>query len=188
MKNETESLHQKIQQKNTGDGMDSQQKNPEPASPVYTVVRSQIEHLDLMLSQRITYFIIAQSFFFSAFAIAITGKASDPSNNDLYKMLLLILPITSLFTIIFTSVDAVASIFYMKGLRRHYEKTTKNIQYEKAYPPIHGTVKQRVYEHFSPIILPLLFVVIWTILLVKVIEAKNHPAPPQQSQQTQQPS
>jgi len=165
-------------------------ENPEPVSPVYSVTRAQLEHLNTNLNQRITYLIIAQSFFFSGYAILTAGKVQDAMNDSIYKTLLVVIPLTSLLTVIFTLVDALASFSYMRSLREHYENTPKTKEAVEMYPPIHGTLRQRVFEHVSPIGLPIVFLVVWIILSLRVMDAMKHPSPPppppQQQQQSQQ--
>src|SRR5947199_1309506 len=112
-------------------------ENPEPVSPVYSVARTQIEHLNTNLNMRITYLIIAQSFFFSGYAILTSGKVQDAMNDSIYKALLVVIPLTSLLTVIFTLVDALASFSYMRSLREHYENTPKTKGAVEMYPPIH---------------------------------------------------
>jgi hypothetical protein len=166
----------------------SNAENPEAVSPVYSIARAQIEHLNTNLNQRITYLIIAQSFFFSGYAILTSGKVQDAMNDPLYKTLLIAIPLTSLFTVIFTLIDALASFSYMKSLRELYENSPKTNTSVELYPPIHGTRRQRVYEHVSPLGLPIIFLIVWIVLSFKAADAMKHPSPPpppaqQQSQQ-----
>src|SRR4051812_4776788 len=87
----------------------------------YKVIRSQIEHIDNALNQRVVWLVIAQSFFFSGYAILINGKPQKPELDQIHNSLLFIFPIAALLTVLFTGIDVYNSIKYMRGLRRYYE-------------------------------------------------------------------
>lgn len=151
--------------------------NPSAVSEVYKVIRTQVEHVDNNLSQRVVWLVIAQSFFFSGYSILITGKASLPQSELTYEALIKILPVAALLTVIFTSVDVITSLVYMRSLRRKYENSLRSdIDLDNAYPSITGSKSQRVFMHVSPILIPALFIIIWIVLLV--IQYAYPSAPP----------
>src|SRR3954470_7182650 len=95
--------------------------NPSAASEVYRVIRSQVEHVDNNLGQRVIWLVIAQSFFFGAYASLINGKPAKPELDLIHGALIKILPIAALLTVLFTFVDVITSLVYMRGLRKKYE-------------------------------------------------------------------
>ncbi len=154
--------------------------NPKTVSEVYKVIRPQVEHVDNNLGQRVIWLVIAQSFFFSGFAILINGKASKPEFELIHGALIKILPIAALLTVLFTFIDVIASITYMRGLRKKYESSMAgDVDLDNAYPSITGSKGQRIFMHASPILIPTLFIVLWVILLyVQYSTPGSTPPPP----------
>lgn len=154
--------------------------NPAPASEVYKIIRPQVEHVDNNLSQRVIWLVIAQSFFFSGYAILINGKPAKPELEPVHNSLLHILPVAALLTVIFTFIDVVTSIVYMKSLRKKYEDSLNtDVDIDSAYPNITGSKTERIFMHASPILIPSLFIVIWIILLVIQYSHPGALQPPQ---------
>src|SRR3954464_4032280 len=86
----------------------------------YKIVRSQLEHIDNNLSQRVIWLVIAQSFFFSGYAVLINGQPPKPELGPVHHALVNIFPIAALLTVLFTSIDVFNSIRYMRDLRKFY--------------------------------------------------------------------
>ncbi|MDB5226419.1 MAG: hypothetical protein JWN78_612 [Bacteroidota bacterium] len=133
-----------------------------PASDLYKVIRGQIEHVVNSRNQRIIWLVIAQSFFFSGYAILITGNPNMPELKDRQHALLLIFPVSALFTVLFTFVDILFSMAHTNGLRKIYDK--KKPAEDLEYPPILNGNK---FETFSSTMIPLMFIVIWVYILLK---------------------
>lgn len=149
--------------------------NPAPIAEVYKVVRGQIEHVANNLGQRVIWLVIAQSFFFSGYAILINGKPPDPGLIPLHQAMIKLIPLAALLTVIFTMVDVLASILQMKKLRMSYENGKGMSDTSKLhYPPINATKTDRIFIHASPVLLPALFVIIWIILLVIQYSPHGH--------------
>jgi hypothetical protein len=71
-------------------------------------------------------------------------------HEPLYRELMLILPIASLLSVLLTYVDLVASMANLAALRLKYERTPKDEETDKKYPPIHTCKKCfAVRNHFS---------------------------------------
>ena len=140
--------------------------NPASVSEVYKVIRGQVEHVDNNLGQRVIWLVIAQSFFFGAYATLINGKPAKPELDLIHGALIKILPIAALLTVLFTFIDVIASIVYMRGLRKKYEDSlSDDIAVDSAYPNITGSKNQRIFMHASPILIPAVFIILWIILL-----------------------
>lgn len=135
-----------------------------PISNLYTVTRGQIEHINNNLGQRIIWLVIAQSFFFNAYALLILGKPQLPQLQHLFRMFLVIVPLASLLTVVMTLIDVLGIIRRRKKLRVRYESA--GFQDEmNTYPEVDGTRVQRVYDYLAPITLPVMFIVIWVIVI-----------------------
>src|SRR5438094_3979812 len=103
--------------------MPNQQEIP-PLSEIYKVTRSQIEHHDNAVNQRVIWLSIGQSFFFNVYAMLVTGKAPNPELMAKQKMLAVIFPIAALIVALFTFIDVLAGLLYIRKLRLNYKAHT----------------------------------------------------------------
>ena|SRR3982751_4165756 len=144
-------------------------ENHPPPSEVYRTIRGQIDTVSGDMGQRIIWLAIGQSFFFVAYATLTTGKPALPENTDLYKLMLMVLPIVALVYTFLTFLDVLGSLFYQTFLRKFYNRASKDGQTDSLYPPIHGTKWIRLFIHTSSAVSPVVFFVIWWMLLWKHI-------------------
>jgi hypothetical protein len=138
-------------------------EDAKPASDKYKVIRGQIEHLNNSNNQRVVWLVIAQSFFFSGFSILTTGNPEAENMKNMQHLLLIIFPIASLFTVIFSYADMIGTLLYLHKLRVEYEKAAP--PEDKNYPPISGWNFVRKMQYISPVLLPIVFIVTWCYLL-----------------------
>ena len=136
-----------------------------PSSEVYKTNRGQIEHYDNAINQRVIWLSIGQSFFFNVYAMLVTGKAPNPELMTKQKMLAVIFPFAALLTAIFTLFDVIATLIYLRKLRLYYEKATQNGKPDENYPPVYGRLADRISQHISPVLIPLVFITTWVYLL-----------------------
>ena len=136
-----------------------------PATEVYKVVRGQIEHYDNSINQRVIWLSIGQSFFFNVYAMLVTAKAPTPDLFSKQKMLAVIFPFAALLTAIFTYVDVIATLMYLRRVRNYYKEATKDIEPDKNYPPVYARRGDRIFQHTSPFLIPLVFIITWVYLL-----------------------
>jgi hypothetical protein len=134
-----------------------------PSSDKYKVTRGQVEHLNNSNNQRIVWLVIAQSFFFSGFAVLTTGNPAAEDQKHLLHLLLIIFPIASLLTVILSYVDIVGTLLYLRKIRTEFEKDIP--PEDKKYPPIAGWNFVRKLQYVSPLLLPLVFIATWCYLL-----------------------
>jgi hypothetical protein len=134
------------------------------ASDFYKVVRAQVEYLNNGINQRVIWLIIAESFFFSGYAILITGNPESDFMKEQKQLLFILFPYASLLTVVISSVDIISSIFYVKSLRLNYEKEKE--EGDELLPPITGWGKYFLLERASSILLPVVFTVIWIVIIV----------------------
>ncbi|HYE55814.1 MAG TPA: hypothetical protein VD996_13270 [Chitinophagaceae bacterium] len=162
--------------------------NTSQLSELYKTSRGQIEHITNNLAQRVIWLVIAQSFFFSGFSVLINGKPLIPHLQPVWDALSYIFPIAALLTVAFTFIDVLTSFNNLRDIRLKYENHC-DPEEARTYPLIHGTQKQRIFQHAAPMLLPIMFIVVWGIVL---FVQHSHPpgsvpAPPPQAQQQQPP-
>jgi fatty acid desaturase len=143
-----------------------QQQEDHPLSEIYRVTRAQIEHHDNAVNQRVIWLSIGQSFFFNVYAMLVTAKAPSPELFKKQQMLAVIFPVAALLVAIFTFIDVIAGMFYMRKLRKNYKGVTDGSSHENYYPMVNGTKHDRVFQRISPFMIPLIFIITWVYLLL----------------------
>lgn len=141
----------------------SNEKSP-VASDFYKVIRAQIEYINNGINARVIWLIIAESFFFSGYAILITGNPESEFMQAQQDQLFIIFPYASMLTVVISSIDIVGSLLYVKSLRLNYEKEKEDG--EELLPPIAGWKKYFILEHASAILLPTIFTLIWLYIIL----------------------
>src|SRR3954454_10643859 len=137
-------------------------------SPVeqYHAVRSQIEHEDNLVSQRLSWLLASQSFLFTAYAITLNGpsqshfKSFEVSSSLLMSLLVLVGIVSAL--LIWASV--LAGISAMNTLKCHFEASVGK-KYPAGLPPIQTTGMALRGGQLGPVLIPLLFIGVWLVLL-----------------------
>jgi len=145
--------------------MANEEQEPQLSS-IYTVTRTQIEHYDNSVNQRVIWLSIGQSFFFNVYAMLVTAKAPTPPLFAKQQMLAVVFPIAALLVAIFTLVDVIAGLFYLRKLRLNYKIVTDGSSKENLYPMINGNKRDRFFQRLSPVMIPLLFIATWLYLLL----------------------
>ena len=145
--------------------MANEEQEPQLSS-IYTVTRTQIEHYDNSVNQRVIWLSIGQSFFFNVYAMLVTAKAPTPPLFAKQQMLAVVFPIAALLVAIFTLVDVIAGLFYLRKLRLNYKIVTDGSSNESLYPMINGNKRDRFFQRLSPVMIPLLFIATWLYLLL----------------------
>ncbi|WP_158825399.1 hypothetical protein [Mucilaginibacter lacusdianchii] len=141
------------------------QEQEQQLTEIYRVSRAQIEHHDNAVNQRVIWLSIGQSFFFNVYAMLVTAKAPTPELLSKQKMLGIIFPIAALLVAIFTLVDVMAGMYYMRKLRLNYKKVTDGSSHEGYYPMLNGNKFDRSFQRISPIAIPIIFIITWAYLL-----------------------
>jgi hypothetical protein len=133
---------------------------------IYKVTRGQIEHVNNNLSQRVIWLVIAQSFFFGAFVNLVCGVPQEPAMKNMQQMLLMLFPIASIATVVFSYVDIIISIRKLLKLKKHFLRQQAKEPIDNGYPAIDGEGRFSFMENAVPVMVPLVFVVAWTIILL----------------------
>lgn len=137
-----------------------------PCSDIYMTSRGQIEHFENATNVRIIWLSIGQSFFFGVFVTLISIKAPDPGMLRMQHMLTAILPAAAFLNALVTLFDVAANLNYMKMIRLNYEELAKDVSSDQFYPHIWGEDRDRIFQHASPVINPLIFLVSWLVIML----------------------
>src|SRR4051812_15484426 len=133
----------------------------------YHLVRSQIEHEDNLVSQRLSWLLASQSFLFTAYAITLNGPSQShfktfEANSEL---LIRLLTLVGLISALLIWISILAGISAMKKLRVHFERGFQ-AQLPHDLPAIQtGGIALRAGQ-FGPVLTPLLFIGVWVALIL----------------------
>jgi hypothetical protein len=133
----------------------------------YHLVRSQIEHEDNLISQRLSWLLASQSFLFTAYAITLNGPSQShfktfEANSEL---LVRLLPLVGLISTLLIWISILAGISAMKKLRVDFERGVRG-HLPGGLPTIQtGGMAFRAGQ-FGPVLTPLLFVAVWVVLVM----------------------
>jgi hypothetical protein len=134
----------------------------------YAIVRGQIEHEDNLIGQRLSWYVAAQSFLFTAYAIVVSnsGPNHTPLIIERMRLLLWLIPMTSILTCLLIYLTIVAGALAIRDLRRLYRK---HADYEATVglPPVQGYRRTQMLGQAAPLFVPLVFLVVWVMLLAR---------------------
>jgi len=145
---------------------------PNISTPIdfYRLVRSRIEHEDNLVTQRLSWLIASQSFFFTAFAV-VNGEATAPMQNRLAHLIPIVAALVA--ALIFCSI--IAGVIAKANLRTFYRSQTLPAANSPpaigpyadfTLPLIQGRNLTIVLGLTPPLGLPPLFIVVWIVLLI----------------------
>ena len=133
----------------------------------YAIVRSQIEHEDNLVGQRLSWFVAAQSFLFTAYAITVSNIRPEINGppSKIQQPMLIVVPLVALLTSLLLSITIIAGLVAIANLRRLFDShVAKPAQHQ--LPPIQGYRDTRVFGQAGPILLPFIFAAAWIYLIV----------------------
>src|SRR5436190_435401 len=122
---------------------------PEPVSGIeyYQIIRAQIEHEDNLINQRLSWFVAAQSFLFTAYAILL--NAPSPMRVEKFvtqqDILFPLIPVVAIGMSLLIYTTIFAAMRAMANLRRLLESHL-NEQERAVFPPV-GPVSGSVAAH-----------------------------------------
>jgi hypothetical protein len=134
----------------------------------YQIIRSQIEHEDNLINQRLSWFLAAQAFLFSAYAILLNA----PSQVRLQRfatqqeILFTLIPLVAIGASVLIYVTVFAAMLAMANLRRLLEGHMKEEE-SALLPPVQGYRQTLLLGQASPILIPFLFMISWIVFLFK---------------------
>lgn len=138
------------------------------AEQYYSIIRGQIEHEDNLIGQRLSWFVAAQSFLFTAYAITVSNSGPNHTEPVIERMRLLlwIIPMTSILTCVLIYATIIAGSIAVVALRRLYHNYADHTA-ATGLPPVQGYRRTQLLGQAAPMLMPLVFLVVWFILLVR---------------------
>ena len=144
-------------------------KPPGDISPLdqYQIFRSRIEHEDNLVMQRLSWLMASQSFLFTAYAIVTNGLTAWPTGagnifiNHL-STLARIIPIVALLNSLLILISILGALKAIRHLRDMYREQPENL----GIIPLQSAKSARRMGLSAPLLLPLLFLVVWLYLLM----------------------
>lgn len=144
----------------------------------YDVYRDYLKHEDNLINNRMTWLILSQSFFFTAFALAI-GRLTvvDPLIADQIGLFLKSLAVLGMVVAGATCLSVVAALTAIEGLRQRWKKhsqtndTNETYTIEKSLLPDltgGGDPFASTFGFFMPIAMPLIFLFTWCYIFSKI--------------------
>jgi hypothetical protein len=133
----------------------------------YQIIRSQIEHEDNLINQRLSWFVAAQAFLFSAYAILLNAPSQVRLEGfaTQQEILFFLIPLVAIGVSILTYITVIAAMLATANLRRLL-KTHMN-EKDSALPPVQGYRQTLLLGQASPLLMPFLFMISWIVLLIK---------------------
>jgi hypothetical protein len=139
-----------------------------PPDQYYSIIRGQIEHEDNLISTRLNWFITSQSFLFTAYAIT-CGNIQQPSagiDHQRLSSLLFLIPAIAIAISGVICFGIVAGVLAMRSLRWQYQEHALTCDVAHL-PPVQGYRTTQVLGISVPLMLPVLFLLVWMFLLLK---------------------
>jgi hypothetical protein len=135
----------------------------------YQLFRGRIEHEDNLVMQRLSWLMASQSFLFTAYAIVTNALTNSMTNNR--GMLFVgrlsaledLIPIVSLMNSLLIFVSILAALKAIRELRREYRNQVGNLE----GLALQTSRMTRVLGFSAPVVLPLVFVMVWLFLLTR---------------------
>lgn len=156
---------------NGSEGVGKSQTFPD-ISPLehYRVVRSQIEHEDNVISQRLNWFLASQSFLFTANAMVLNAPPTPlfPHFRETVRQLTLLIPIVALGSCLMVYTTVIAGVLALRKLRE-FASRRPELQEIESLPPIHGSVLTQTLGLVAPLLLLLMFLIVWMLMLVHAV-------------------
>src|SRR5690349_4696595 len=137
---------------------------PPDSVQYYAIVRSQIEHEDNLVGQRLSWFVAAQSFLFTAYAITVSNIRPDSSPSKVQQSMLIVVPLVALLTCLLLSINIIAGLVAIANLRQLFDSHIPKPAQHRL-PPIQAYRHTRLFGEASPILLPYIFAAAWVYLI-----------------------
>jgi len=133
----------------------------------YQAVRSQIEHEDNLVSQRLSWFLASQAFLFTAYAISLNGPTPLHFQNleAQAKLLMVLLPVLALSSAFLIWVSVLAGLWAMRTLRIVFERSAGKLPAQ--LPSVQTTGRALLAGQLGPVFIPPMFIAVWLILLLR---------------------
>lgn len=138
-----------------------------PLGPIdyYRLVRSQIEFEANLAAQRLNWFVTAQAFLFSAYAITLNAphESATPHYASQQSLLFHLIPLVACATCFLVYLSVLGDIFAQVHLR---EFLAAHVAPDRLIPlpAIQGRASTRLLGLAAPLGLPIVFVAVWIFI------------------------
>ena len=137
-------------------------------SESYNILREQLQHEDNLITQRLSWLVGSQAFFFTAYAIVLNSPERPKTFlvGSLQDYFLGTLPVVSLLCAALIYVSIIAGFLAMLSIYR----SVSNFYHDAAmqFPPLRGRKLTRYMGFASPLLLPPIFIIVWFLLWSRV--------------------
>ncbi len=121
----------------------------------YSLIRSQIEHEDNLIGQRLSWFVASQSFFFTAYAIVVSNLRQGVVAHHQQILLYHIIPLAGAVTCTLLYCTTLGGHFAIRNLSRLYQKESEGRP--SGLPPVHGLRRTQFLGEAAPFFFPRFF-------------------------------
>ena len=130
-----------------------------------TLLRARIEHEDGLIVSRTTWLMASESFLYTAYAIALNGITTPGMTNVEHQARLLkLVPLIGIACSVMILAGVYAAIRAMVWLRNLY-RTRVTDEAALGLAPIQTPIGNVVAGLAAPVLLPIVFIVVWLYLL-----------------------
>jgi hypothetical protein len=143
---------------------------------LYDALRDQVKHEDDLIGQRINWFVASQSFLFSAYAIVLSniGYGKTKPVTDQQHLLVLMIPVLANVLCMLAWITVYAGEVAITRLRKQFDPLCHAAN-AAGLPPIQGVRRTQVLGMLPPLLLPMVFFGVWTLMLVHGLTCGLHP-------------
>ena len=128
------------------------------------LLRARIEHEDGLIVSRTTWLMASESFLYTAYAIALNGITTPGMTNVEHQARLLkLVPLIGIACSVMILAGVFAAIRAMVWLRKLYR--TRVDETRLGLAPIQTPIPNVVAGLAAPVLLPVVFIVVWLYLL-----------------------
>jgi hypothetical protein len=150
--------------------MESDRESREKISSLewYRLFRGRIEHEDNLISQRLSWLVASQAFLFTAYAITTSGLSNQIVGGDSLfhsqaRVLFRVIPIVAICIALLIYIGILAALKAIRELRHSYRAWRA----PDESPPIQTSVQTRRLGLAAPVLLPIVFIVVWLALMIR---------------------
>ena len=136
----------------------------------YNLFRSKIEYCNNLISQRIMWLSISQSFFFSAYTMLMTGSGHTKIQfyMEQQKLLQMILPIAGIVSCALSFIAIIVTVMDIPKQVEQFEHFYSKTETDTYLPPLHSSKITNIIEQIGPLFLPLVFFICWAIIIANI--------------------
>jgi hypothetical protein len=128
----------------------------------FSLIQARLSHEDDLVNQRVSWLVNSQSFLLTAYAITLNGLAADASKPlaIVQRKLLNLLPVVGVVCVVLVSIALLGGLSAIGELRRY-----ASTNYAKDRLFLIAKPTTQFLGVSAPILIPLVFLVIWTAVL-----------------------